>query len=92
MKYAIKLPNRKGYLCHAGTNRAVIYDDPTGFPIAMDITSSGGKRVAVEGEVMSEIYAYNWYDNQPCEIEDPVESLFEYKGHHRVQEDATVYM
>jgi hypothetical protein len=92
MKYVIKLPKQSGYLCHAGTNRVVIYDSATSYPIGMDVMACNGEREALEGDTFHDVFVSGWYDNKIDEIEDPVESLLEYKGHHRVKEDATVYM
>jgi hypothetical protein len=92
MKYVIKLPNRKGYLCHTGTNRAVIYDSPTEYPIGFDIAVSKGKRLPLEGDALKEIYLYGWYDNQIEEIEDPVESLNDFRGMPLGSDEPTVYI
>jgi hypothetical protein len=92
MKYVIKLPKQAGYLCHADTNRVVIYDSARGYPIGMDLMACKGERMALEGDTLYNVFVSGWYDNHIDEIEDPVESLLEYKGYHQVKEDATVYM
>ena len=92
MKYAIKLPKSKGYLCHTGTNRVVIYDQPVGYPIYMDVACTGGTCVPVEDDVLHDVYVSGWYDNNIDEIECPVTSLNEFKGYYRGKDEATVYM
>ena len=92
MKYAIKLPDRGGYLCHAGSNRVVIYDTPTGFPIGMDITACKGERVALEGDAFRDVYVSGWYDNNIDEVECPIKSLAEFQGFSIEREERQVYM
>ncbi|QDP58057.1 MAG: hypothetical protein Unbinned4294contig1001_46 [Prokaryotic dsDNA virus sp.] len=92
MKYAIKLPKGKGYLCYAGTNRVVIYDQPTGFPIGMDIASCKGERVALEEDAFRDVYVSGWYDNNIEEIECPIKSLAEFQGFSIEREEQEVYL
>ena len=92
MKYVIKLPENKGYLCHAGTNRVVIYDEPTGYPIGMDVLACNGTRLPLEKEVLTEVYINGWYDNKISEIECPIKSLSEFRGYAKMSEEPTVYL
>lgn len=92
MKYVIKLPNKRGYFCHCGTNRAVIYDSATAYPIGFDIACCKGKRMPLEGETLREIFLYGWYDNEIDEIEDPVESLNDFRGLPLGSDEPTVYV
>lgn len=92
MKYAIKLPDRGGYLCHAGSNRVVIYDTPTGFPIGMDIASCKGERVALEEDAFRDVYISGWYDNNIDEVECPIKSLAEFQGFSIEREEQQVYL
>ena len=49
-----------------------------------------------QGDVMHDVHMTRWYDNTLEEIEDPVESLFDYKLDHNEQRDSqleqTVYL
>ena len=92
MKYVIKLPKGKGYLCHTGTNRVVIYDEPTGYPIGMDVVASGGERMRLEDDVLNDVYIKGWYDNNIDEIECPIKSLDEFRGYYRGRDTPTMYM
>ena len=92
MKYAIKLPKRGGYLCHAGTNRVVIYDTYTGYPIGMDVMACKGKRVALEDKPFRDVYLSGWYDNNIDEIECPIKSLAEFEGFSIEREERQVYL
>jgi hypothetical protein len=97
-KYVIKLAAGQGYLCHAApnNNRVVIYDSLKDTNILMDVQTSGGTITLNEGDVMHDVHMTGWYDNTLEEIEDPVESLFDYKLDHNEERDSkqeqTVYL
>jgi hypothetical protein len=92
MKYVIKLPKRAGYLCHAGTNRVVIYDEPTGYPIGMDVMACNGERVSLEGDALHDVFVSGWYENNIDEIECPIKSLHDFKDFFREYDEPTVYL
>lgn len=62
----------------------------------MDVQASGGTIMLNQGDVMHDVHMTRWYDNTLEEIEDPVESLFDYKLDHNEQRDSqleqTVYL
>lgn len=91
MKYVIKLAEGKGYLCHAGRNRVVIYDSKDDPNLRLDLAQTGGKLRALQGDTLSEVYLFGWYDNDVKEIEDPVQSLSEFAGFYRDRDDPTIY-
>ena len=90
-KYCIKLTVGDGYFCHNNTNRVIIYDadDPN---LNMDLHATKGELVKVAGNVLQDVYVRGWYDNQLKEIEDPVESLWDYAQSNRVKDEQTVYL
>lgn len=92
MKYVIKLPDRGGYLCYAGTNRVVIYDTYTGYPIGMDVMACKGEREALEDDAFQDVYLSGWYDNNIDEIECPIKSLAEFEGFSIESDEPTVYL
>lgn len=91
VKHCIKLAKGKGYFCHAQSNRVVVYDadDPN---LSMDLHTSRGELLEIAGDVLQDIYCRGWYDNHLREIEDPLESLWEYADVTRVSEEQTVYI
>ena len=80
MRYVLKLPKGKGYLCHQGTNRVVIYDKLNDYTLALDSSYTKGVPLPLKGEVVNEVYGYGWYENRKAEMEELRESLQDYKG------------